>query len=196
MRAFSLLISEGKLSKFAHTVASSGRLLAKNMMASDCIAGYAELLESVLTFPSDVELPGQISQLKRGEWEWNLFRKEMELSANDMGIMDQKSSYLGNSSIVYVLEEEFTKLTGLRNGSQSELENLVQDIPSDLDWDILTEIENSEEVERLEQEEVFLSFFCKLLLFCYLLLLYLFILHSSFSFWVGLVVKKCFCLLL
>ncbi|CAH2041892.1 unnamed protein product [Thlaspi arvense] len=154
MRAFSLLISEGKLSKFAHTVASSGRLLAKNMMASDCISGYAELLESVLTFPSDVELPGQISQLKRGAWEWNLFRKEMELSANDMGIMDQKRSYLGNSSIVYVLEEEFTKLTGLRNGSQSELENLVQDIPSDLDWDILTEIENSEEVERLEQEEI------------------------------------------
>ena len=34
----------------------------------------------------------------------------------------------------------------------------MQDIPTDLDWNILTEIENSEEVERLEMGEVFLSF--------------------------------------
>ena len=33
----------------------------------------------------------------------------------------------------------------------------MQDIPTDLDWNILTEIENSEEVERLEMGEMFLG---------------------------------------
>ncbi|CAL5363416.1 unnamed protein product [Camellia sinensis] len=148
MRAFSLLISKGKLSKFAHVVASSGRLLAKNMQASDCIAGYAKLLENVLTFPSDTLLPGQISQLKQGAWEWNLFREQRGI---DLGSMDQ--IYMKNSSVVYVLEEELTNLIDLRNASESEPEDLVQDIPTELDWDILMEIENSEEVERLEMEE-------------------------------------------
>ena len=90
MKAFSLLISKGKLSKFARALASSGRLLAKNMQASDCVASYAKLLENIITFPSDALLPGQISQLKQGAWEWNLFRKEMEQSATDMDIMDLK----------------------------------------------------------------------------------------------------------
>ncbi|XP_057471754.1 uncharacterized protein LOC130760449 isoform X1 [Actinidia eriantha] len=154
MRAFSLLISKGRLSRFAHAVASSGRLLAKNMQASDCIAGYAKLLENVLTFPSDALLPGQISQLKQGTWEWNLFRKEMEQRASDMGIMDQQGSNVRNYSIVYTLEEELTNPIDLMNTSQSEPEILTQDTPTTLDWDIITEIENSEEVETLEMEEI------------------------------------------
>ncbi|XP_057463427.1 uncharacterized protein LOC130753402 [Actinidia eriantha] len=153
MRALSLLISKGRLSRFAHAVASSGRLLAKNMQASDCIAGYAKLLENVLTFPSDALLPGQISHLKQGTWEWNLFRTEMEGRASDMGIWDQQGSYVRNSSIVYALEEELTNPTDLTNTSQSETEIVAQDSPSDLDWDILMEIENTEEVENLEMEE-------------------------------------------
>ena len=154
MRALSLLISKGRLSRFAHAVASSGRLLAKNMQASDCIAGYAKLLENVLTFPSDALLPGQISHLKQVTWEWNLFRTEMEQRASDMGIWDQQGSFVTNNSIVYALEEELTNPIDLTNTSQSETEILAQDSPSDLDWDILMEIENSEEVENLEMEEV------------------------------------------
>ena len=129
------------------------------MQASDCIAGYAKLLENVLTFPSDALLPGQISQLKQGTWEWNLFRKEMEQRASDMGIMDQQGAYVRNYSIVYALEEELTNPIDLMNTSQSEPEILSQDFPTDLDWDILTEIENSEEVETLEMEEVHLFFY-------------------------------------
>ncbi|KAL6977154.1 hypothetical protein U1Q18_025948 [Sarracenia purpurea var. burkii] len=151
MRAFSLLISKRKLSKFAHAVASSGRLLAKNMQASDCIAGYARLLENVLTFPSDALLPGQISQLKQGAWEWNLLSKEME---QNMGIMDQNDSYMRNSSIVYTLEEELINSIDLRNASQNEPEILDLDIPTDLDWEILTQIEKTEELESLEMEEI------------------------------------------
>lgn len=151
-RAFSLLISKGKLSKFAHSVASSGRLLAKNMQASDCVTGYAKLLENVLTFPSGALLPGQISKLKQGIWEWNLFSMGME-----QGIMDQNVPYMRNSSIVYALEEQLTNHIDLGDGNQSEPETLAQDIPTDVDWDILREIENSEELESLEMEEVGLS---------------------------------------
>ncbi|KAH7839855.1 hypothetical protein Vadar_009711 [Vaccinium darrowii] len=148
-RAFSLLISKGKLSKFAHSVASSGRLLAKNMQASDCVTGYAKLLENVLTFPSGALLPGQISKLKQGIWEWNLFSMGME-----QGIMDQNVPYMRNSSIVYALEEQLTNHIDLGDGNQSEPETLAQDIPTDVDWDILREIENSEELESLEMEEI------------------------------------------
>ncbi|RVW76209.1 hypothetical protein CK203_048965 [Vitis vinifera] len=104
MRAFSLLISNGKLSKFAKAVALSGRLLAKNMLASECVNSYAKLLENVLSFPSDVLLPETLSnQLDSG------------------------------------------------NISNSETEN---DVLTQLDWDVLREIESIEEMERLEMEEL------------------------------------------
>ena len=153
MRAFSPLTSKGKLSNFAHTIGSSGRLLAKNMLASECIAGYANLLENVLAFPSDALLPSQISEPKQA-WEWNLFRREIEQKSGGMMNLDPKDTYLSKSSIVYDLEEDMADPILHKNVSQSESDILVEDIPTELDWDILTEIESSEEVERLEMEEV------------------------------------------
>ncbi|KAI3791715.1 hypothetical protein L2E82_05577 [Cichorium intybus] len=70
IKAFLLLISKGKLSTFSTTIASSGRLLAKNMQASECVSGYIKLLNNVVTLPSDFMLPDSISQLP-GEWEWD-----------------------------------------------------------------------------------------------------------------------------
>lgn len=157
LRALSLLTSKGKLSNFAHTIGSSGRLLAKNMLASECIADYANLLENVLAFPSDALLPSQISEPKQA-WEWNLFRGEIEQKSGDIMNLDPKDTYLSKSSIVYDLEEDMANPILLKNVSQSESDILVEDIPTELDWDILTEIESSEEVARLEMEEV-LSFF-------------------------------------
>ena len=100
MKSFALLISEGKLSKFAHSVGSSGRILARNMLASECIAGYAKLLENVLTFPSDSLLPAHISQLEQGAWEWSLFRKDIEPKTGDMEYVDQKGgSEIGRAHV-------------------------------------------------------------------------------------------------
>ncbi|XWS75245.1 hypothetical protein CRYUN_Cryun01aG0069000 [Craigia yunnanensis] len=141
--AFSLLISNGKLSRFAQTVASSGRLLAKNILAYECITGYASLLENLLNFPSDVLLPAPVSELQRGLWEWNLFRKEIEHGNNDIS---------RDFSVVFVLEEEFTKHILGMSGNGSEIRD--QDIPTEPDLDIVTEIENFEDYERLEMEEV------------------------------------------
>ncbi|KAG2723392.1 hypothetical protein I3760_02G169000 [Carya illinoinensis] len=154
MTAFSLLISSGKLSEFAQAVASSGRLLAKNMLASECITGFARILENVLNFSSDAMLPGPISQLRQGAWEWNLFRKEIELSTGEKQISDGKATFFGKFSVVHALEEEFTNFVYSTNGSENRTGILPQDIPTKLDWDVLREIESSEENERVEMEEL------------------------------------------
>ncbi|KAF3434117.1 hypothetical protein FNV43_RR25220 [Rhamnella rubrinervis] len=154
LRSFSLLISNGKLSKFAQTVASSGRLHAKNMLASECTTGYASLLENVVNFPSDSFLPGSISQLQQVAWEWNLFRKDMEMRTDDTPNIDERDSSLKNFSVVYTLEDELTKLAYSTNISEDESGNQEHDIPSQLDWILVKEIESSEEYERLELEEL------------------------------------------
>ncbi|KAF5467003.1 hypothetical protein F2P56_016877 [Juglans regia] len=154
MRAFSLLILSGKLSKFAQAVASSGRLLAKNMLASECITGYGRLLENVLYFPSDAMLPGPISQLQQGAWEWNLFRGEIKLKNGAKQNCDEKATSMGMFSVVHALEEEFINFTKLPTYAENGTEILPQDIPTKLDWDVLREIEISEENERVEMEEL------------------------------------------
>lgn len=150
MNAFSLLLSNGRLSKFAQAIASSGRQLAKNVLALECITGYARLLENVLSFPSDALLPGPVSQIQQGAWEWNLFQNEIELGI-DLSKVDDDDS-IGKTTIVYAIEQELASLnysTGIReNGTE------VKDKLTKLDWDILREIEIFEENEMLEMEEV------------------------------------------
>ncbi|XVF82979.1 hypothetical protein PTKIN_Ptkin16aG0095800 [Pterospermum kingtungense] len=143
LRAFSLLISNGRLSRFAQTLASSGRLLAKNILASECITGYASLLEHLLNFPSDVLLPASVSELPQRSWEWNLFRDEIEHRSGDIS---------RDFSVVYVLEEEFTKHS--TDLSENGTEIPAQDIPTEQELDIVTDIENFKDYERLEMEEV------------------------------------------
>ncbi|XP_039042024.1 uncharacterized protein LOC120180798 [Hibiscus syriacus] len=142
LRAFSLLISNGRLSRFSETVASSGRLLAKNILASECITGYASVLVNLLYFPSDVLLPDSVSELKQGSWEWNLFWKEIENSNVDISV---------NSSVVHALEE-FTKHIVDKSKNRTEIQD--QDALTGQDLDLVTEIENFEDYERLEMEEI------------------------------------------
>ncbi|KAK4359711.1 hypothetical protein RND71_021940 [Anisodus tanguticus] len=153
VRDFSLLISNGKLTRYAHTIVSSGRLLSKNMLAVECITGYAKLLENVVTFPSDVILPGDTSQLKQGSWEWSYFQKDVE-NSNDIEDLQMKDVDPINSSVVYDLEVDMTGFGPLMNVSRDGPESLKEDFPSELDWDILNEMERSEEVNRLETEEI------------------------------------------
>ncbi|XP_075499447.1 LOW QUALITY PROTEIN: uncharacterized protein LOC142537843 [Primulina tabacum] len=152
--AFSLLLSEGKLSELAYSIASSGKLLVKNMFAPECIIGYANLLEDVFNFPSDVLLPGHTSELNHSVWHWSLFRTETEQIYGNIENLYPQGSLGVNSSIVFDLEEDMINFVALKTVSKNNLEDLNEDIPSVLDWDILSEIESSEEVERLEREEI------------------------------------------
>ncbi|XP_047956041.1 uncharacterized protein LOC125201826 isoform X1 [Salvia hispanica] len=151
--AFALLISEGNLSKFAHSVSSSGRLRAKNMFAGECIFGFAKLVEDVFDFPSDVLLPTPASQLKNIVWEWNQFRKELDQISSERGHMYREDHLRVNSTVVYDLEEDMINYAALGNVSGVNPEGLEEDMPTALDWEILNEIESSDEVEMLEREE-------------------------------------------
>ncbi|KAM1702736.1 hypothetical protein ACFX1Q_028046 [Malus domestica] len=153
MSAFSLMISNGKLSKFARMVASSGRLLAMNLLASECITGYARLLENVLNFPSDALLPGPISQLEQGTWEWNLLGNEIDYRTGNILNIDEQSSWK-NTSVVNALEEDLLGFGYSPNISETVTWDSALDIPTQLDWDLLKEIVSSEEYETLEMEEL------------------------------------------
>lgn len=151
--AFSLLVSDGRLSQLALAVASSGKLLAKDMLASECVTTYAKLLENILHFPSDITLPSSVSQLQQLTWEWNFIAKEMENQEMiDMTRKDHENIPLQKFSLVYDMEEEFGEHP--RITPQNDTEILLQDFPSEDDWEVLQEIGRFEESENVEMEEV------------------------------------------
>ncbi|AED90750.1 UDP-Glycosyltransferase superfamily protein [Arabidopsis thaliana] len=152
LKAFSPLISDGRLSKFAQTIASSGRLLTKNLMATECITGYARLLENMLHFPSDTFLPGSISQLQVAAWEWNFFRSELEQPKSF--ILDSAYAFIGKSGIVFQVEEKFMGVIESTNPVDNNTLFVSDELPSKLDWDVLEEIEGAEEYEKVESEEL------------------------------------------
>ncbi|XP_047165201.1 uncharacterized protein LOC124834539 [Vigna umbellata] len=152
MTAFSLLISNGRLSKFAKAIASSGRRLAKNVLSLDCITGYARLLENVLSFPSDALLPGPVSEIQQGSWEWNLLQNEINLGINWLKM--DGGFFNGKVSVVYDLEHELGGLNYSTSVFENETEFSEQNELTQLDWDVLREIEISEENEMFETEEV------------------------------------------
>ncbi|KAG6602279.1 uncharacterized protein LOC111459418 isoform X1 [Cucurbita moschata] len=151
--SFSRMISDGKLSRFSQAIASSGKLLAKNILASECVTSYARLLENVLNFPSDVKLPGSVSQLQLGAWEWNLFREEAVQTIGKKVDTEERIAATSKSSVIFALEAQITNFVNLTNSSETENGTLEQDIPTPHDWDILEEIENAEEYETVEMEE-------------------------------------------
>ncbi|KAA0057129.1 hypothetical protein IC582_005752 [Cucumis melo] len=153
LSSFSQMISDGKLSRFAQAIASSGRLLAKNILASECVTGYVQLLENVLNFPSDVKLPGPASQLQLGAWEWNLFRKEMVKTIDENADDEERIAAISKASVIFALEAQLTNSVNLTILSENENGTLEQDIPTPQDWDILEEIESAEEYETVEMEE-------------------------------------------
>lgn len=152
--AFSLLISDRKLSRFARAVAASGKLRAKNMFAEECIFGLAKLVEDVFDFPSDVLLPTPASKMRNIAWEWGLFRKEIDQVSSERQHLHLEDHLRVNSSVVYDLEKDMINYVALGNVSLDNTAGLEEDMPTVLDWDILSEIESSEEVEVLEREEI------------------------------------------
>ncbi|XP_020094017.1 uncharacterized protein LOC109714032 isoform X2 [Ananas comosus] len=142
-RAFSLVIGQHKLSTLAGSVASKGQSLAENMLAFDCISGYAKLLENVLQFPSEVILPGPASEIRQDTWLWDLFAKK---------IREKKAQYENHgsnyTSIVDLLEIQSAENLRVANDTS------VDDYPTQLDWDDLADMEIFEDIERRELQEL------------------------------------------
>ncbi|KAI4382677.1 hypothetical protein MLD38_008613 [Melastoma candidum] len=150
MSVFSQLILNGELSESAIKVASSGKLLAKDILASECVTTYAQLLESVLDFPSDITLPNSVSQRQLLTWEWDAFGDPK----NEDGIekLDQ-DDFPTRASIVYILEEELTDEAGPKNVTENHRQ-IVKDFPTRQDWETLQQMEEVEEFKTVEMEEL------------------------------------------
>ncbi|CAO2842179.1 unnamed protein product [Amaranthus hypochondriacus] len=154
LRIFSLLISsEGKLSKFAGVVGSTGKLLAKNLLAFESITGYAKLMENVLHFPSDASLPAPISQIQQDSWEWNSFSEVMEQTTDGMTSMDEEGNIMEGSILIRMLEEDFNTFVTLRNMSVDTIDIAKQDLISTDDLNGAEEIASFEEFERREMDQ-------------------------------------------
>ncbi|XP_073396654.1 uncharacterized protein [Physcomitrium patens] len=152
----------------AGALALSGQMKAQNMCALNVSLSYGELLESVLEFPVEAELPRRLDEseksLKEG-WRWDLFfpanaplweyfqsRMQGPMVANDD---------IGGS-IIEVLEEQWNVHSGVvQNFSDSmgfdsltEDNNIANDFVTDFDLHEAKAIENELEAERIEREEL------------------------------------------
>ncbi|KAK9124043.1 hypothetical protein Sjap_013645 [Stephania japonica] len=147
MQAFSILVSGRGLSKRAHRIAAAGKFHAKNMLASECITGYAQLLENLLQFPSDVSLP--FSRLNRTNvvWEWSFLGKGPEQIDTKLPLSDTIAKEL---DVVHALEEKFAALKSSEN--ETDIED--KEHPTSDDWDILSELQKTVEHEMQEIQEL------------------------------------------
>lgn len=152
-RALSLLIEDKKLSNFAKSVASHGKLLSINMLASECIVSYAQLLENVLHFPSDTLIPYSSSPNQQKTWLWDLLDREIKQTSTSMQVSSSSKDkdYIPRSSIVHQLEEEYSR----RNlGKGFQVENMTYDFPNESDWNIVNEMQVFEDYDCRETQEV------------------------------------------
>lgn len=152
-------ISHGKLSDLACKIASSGRTHAKNLLASDTVLGYAELLEKLLQFPSESMLPKPILSLPdelKNAWQWHLL-VELKSQENEQvaeGTLESKEQLTGNSSIVFGMEELWNISIFSTNASENGSVGARDEIPGQIDWDEQKYTEMMEEIERREEEEL------------------------------------------
>ncbi|KAM1252002.1 hypothetical protein ACFX2I_040146 [Malus domestica] len=110
-----------------------------NLLASECITGYARLMENVLNFPSDALLLG--ANLSASTGRGNILN------------IDEQSSW-NNTCIINALEEDLLGFGYSPKISDNITWDSSLDIPTQLDWDILKEFESSEVYETLEMEEL------------------------------------------
>lgn len=146
-------------------MAVNGQSQAWNMFASNVSLSYGELLESILEFPSEAELPRSLDEvaksLKEG-WCWDLlfpasarsFRESFQSQVEGPTV---KENDVG-SGIIEMLEHQWM----IRSGEVQNIRDKVGFAKSIEDWDFLSEfdldeakaMENDLEAERIEREEV------------------------------------------
>ncbi|PKA48054.1 hypothetical protein AXF42_Ash015817 [Apostasia shenzhenica] len=151
--AFLLLIEDKKLSTLARSIAHQGRLLAENLLVTEFLTNFANLIENMLHFPSDSFLPEPVSEIQQNTWAWNLFDDDYnDQSSGFEQIMDLKDSpAMQRHSIIDILEE---KLSGNSRIGSPVSDSVSLEYPTQLDWDEIRETEMSEDFERREMEEL------------------------------------------
>ena len=154
-------------------VAVSGQFKAWNMFASNVILSYGELLESILEFPLEADLPQPLDEAAKslkGGWGWNMifpasppFResyqsriKERRVEKDDVG-----------SGIIKILEDAWTvrKYNEMIQNSTETVRNYTEiarsrtfsvdlQLPSAFDFEEAKTVEEDVVAEKTEREEV------------------------------------------
>jgi hypothetical protein len=148
--AFMRILGEKRLLDTAYSVALEGKLLSKNMLAYECIIAHVKLLETVLHYPSDANLPLSFSKVKERTWLWDHF--ESKAALGNSSSEDERHSH---TRIVGILLEESSQSNQTTYSDSNDTSSY--DYPSLSDWNDLSEVEVSEDIETREMEEA--SFF-------------------------------------
>ncbi|XP_020517679.1 uncharacterized protein LOC18425470 isoform X2 [Amborella trichopoda] len=138
-------LSNGKLSPLAKNVGSIGKGNARNLMASDAVKGYADLLQNVLKLSSEVMLPKTISEIPQNleEWQWNL--------VEDMESLIYWNKSTNGSDFLYHIEELYYRdvVEGSNNTSK-----VIDQVFSLTDWEEEKSIEMVNAKRRREEEQL------------------------------------------
>lgn len=154
--------------KSVDAIASNGQSKARNMFASNLSLSYGELLESILEFPVEAELPRPLDEaVKRlkGEWSWDTFfpagarLRESSQSRMEDPVLEENDV---DSGIIEMLEHQWMLQSPLNS---SEVQNMREkidfarsieawDFVSGFDLDEAKAVEKDLEAELIEREEV------------------------------------------
>ncbi|XP_043713993.1 uncharacterized protein LOC122662420 isoform X2 [Telopea speciosissima] len=138
-------VSKGKLSPLAQNVGSIAKGLARNLIASETIEGYASLLEKVLKFPSEVAHPKDVAVVAprlKEEWQWHLFED----------IVGPR--YLNTSFRSYRFLGQVEELWNHTQTESSDARSLVDGSFSYSDWDEERHFQMVNARKRREEEEL------------------------------------------
>ena len=144
--AFMRILGEKKLLDTAYSVALQGKLLSKNMLAYDCIIAHVKLLETVLHYPSNANLPLSFSKVKERTWLWGHFESKAALGNGSSE--DETHSHV---KMVDILLGESSQSNQTAYSDTNDTSSY--DYPSLSDWNDLSEVEISEDIEMREMEE-------------------------------------------
>lgn len=151
-------------------MASAGELNARNLLASNVTMSFGELLESILEFPPESDLPRPVaasaSRIQQG-WYWDALLSAQpahNFSFNPHfhhGHIIERSKGdedddIEGSALVHILEEPWMLLRSAAGGAPPQASFSVSewDFLSDVDLNDSRTIEVELEMERIEQEEV------------------------------------------
>jgi len=154
--------------KSVAAIASNGQSKARNMLASNVSLSYGELLESILEFPAEAELPRPLDETVKnlkGEWCWDTFFRagtpfrESLQSRMEKPVLEENDV---SSGIIEILEHQWMLQPSPNNSEVQNTRDKVDFAKSIEDWDFvsgfdLDEAEAAEkdlEAELIEREEV------------------------------------------
>lgn len=126
-------------------MASIGRSTAKNLMVSECIEGYALLLENILKLPSEVALPKVVSEIPlnlKEKWQWHLLESVSNLT--------NLNTTLRSYAFLDKLEEQWNHSQLEKSGPTTAADDsFIYSI-----WQEEKDIEMANARKRREEEEV------------------------------------------